>query len=99
VLFQELAHDASVIPAIRVTGIDPTYAKVLDVGCGVGGSLINFLRLGFCPNNLWGIDINKLIIEKALLTFFNINFVCGDASNMNFEDKTFDIVVGSTILC
>jgi ubiquinone/menaquinone biosynthesis C-methylase UbiE len=55
------------------------------------------LRLGFFPNNLWGIDILKFRIQKAILTFCNINFECSDASHMKFEDKTFDIVIGSTI--
>jgi len=71
-------------------------AKVLDVGCG-GGSLINFLRLGFKPENLTGIDILEERILEAKRRFPNINFVHGDASHMAFPDETFDIVTESTM--
>jgi SAM-dependent methyltransferase len=36
--------------------------KLLDVGCGYGGHLLDFLRIGFSPENLQGIE---LLPERA----------------------------------
>lgn len=62
-----------------------------------GGSLINFIRLGFPPENMVGIDIQKERIEEAKRRFPNIKFVHGDASKMQFNDESFDIVTESTM--
>ena len=97
-LFQTLASDASVIAALRSTPLDPATAQILDVGCGGGGSLITFLRLGFDPCNIWGIDILPERIQIARRRFPNVNFICGDASSMKeFEDNRFDLVFEATM--
>lgn len=62
-----------------------------------GGSLINFIKLGFRPENLTGIDIQQERISEAKMRFPNINFVHGDASKMQFNDETFEIVIESTM--
>lgn len=97
VLFQTLAFDVSVIEALRSTKVNPYLAKVLDVGCGAGGSIINFLKLGFNPSKIYGIDILENRISSAQKQFQNINWICADASNMNFSDNEFDIVFESTM--
>lgn len=99
VLFQTLASDASVIAALRSTSLEPTTAQILDVGCGGGGSIINFLRLGFDPCNIWGIDILPERIQIARRRFPNINFICGDASSMKefFKDNRFNLVFEATM--
>jgi ubiquinone/menaquinone biosynthesis C-methylase UbiE len=98
VLFQTLASDASVIAALRSTLLDPAAAQILDVGCGGGGSIINFLRLGFDPSKIWGIDILPERIRIARSRFPNVNFICGDASSMKeLEDNRFDLVFEATM--
>ena len=97
VLFQTLAFDRSVISALSSLNVDPVCAKVLDVGCGGGGSFINLLKCGFLPENFTGIDILEERILKAKRQFSNVNFVLGDASKMQFQDETFDIVTESTM--
>ncbi len=97
VLFQVLAFDRSIISAFSSIQLDPKTAKILDVGCGEGASIINLLRLGFLPSNLYGIDILRDKIKQAKIKFPNINWIHGDASSMQFEDNFFDCVMESTI--
>jgi|SRR5882672_4572154 len=97
VLFQNLAVDESVIRALGSIEIDPGKAKVLDVGCGTGKSLLNFLRLGFDARNLHGIDIQEDRILEARSLLPNVDFRCGDASASFFEEGAFDVVFESTM--
>lgn len=96
VLFQTLAFDASIIKALSFIKPEPKSNKVLDVGCG-GGSILNFIRMGFPPENLVGMDIQEERILAGKRLYPNVNFVQGDAARMQFEDETFDIVTESTM--
>jgi SAM-dependent methyltransferase len=92
VLFQVLAADASMLSALRSIGPDPARAKVLDVGCGDGSSLLPLLRLGFEPSNLYGVDIRGEQIVVAQARYPGLRLQCSDASSLEFPDGTFDIV-------
>lgn len=97
VLLQYMAYDISIISALRLINIKRETAKILDVGCGEGWSLINFIRLKFNPVNLFGIDIMDELVVRAKERFPNINFLCGDASCMAFPNNSFDVVTESTM--
>src|SRR6266513_2138823 len=51
VLYQNLAQEASLVRALQSIRPNHEVARVLDVGCGAGGTLLAFLRLGFAPGN------------------------------------------------
>jgi ubiquinone/menaquinone biosynthesis C-methylase UbiE len=76
---------------------DLTNKKILDIGCGTGGTLRRFIDYGAKPENLYGIDLLKDRIENAKQLHPKINFICGDASNLPYPDKYFDIVVQFTV--
>ncbi|MEW6556115.1 MAG: class I SAM-dependent methyltransferase [Elusimicrobiota bacterium] len=97
VLFQILALDRSIIQAIASTKLEPQTVKVLDVGCGNGASILNLLKLGFSPSNLYGVDILEDSIVKAKDRFPNISWTHGDAGCLKFEDDFFDCVMESTM--
>jgi 2-polyprenyl-3-methyl-5-hydroxy-6-metoxy-1,4-benzoquinol methylase len=92
VLFQFLAAEASVVRALRSIQLNPAEAKVLDVGCGRGGSLMTLLRMGFTPTNLHGIDIRPEQIAFARKWLPLSPIECADASRLEFAEGTFDIV-------
>jgi len=71
--------------------------KILDIGCGTGGVLREFIKYGAKPKYLYGIDLLDDRIEIAKDISPNINFKCGDASNLPYEDDFFDIVVQFTV--
>jgi len=71
--------------------------KILDVGCGTGGILRDFIKYGAKPKYLYGVDLLEDRIEIAKDISPNIHFKCGDASNLPYEDEYFDIVVQFTV--
>lgn len=61
--------------------------KILEVGYGAGADYIQFL-----PESVdaWGVDINPLPLAQDRPSF---HAMTGDACNLPFEDKSFDIAV------
>jgi SAM-dependent methyltransferase len=97
VLFQAVASEISLITACRKVSVNPPTGKVLDVGCGNGGSILPFLKLGFIPSNLTGIDVIRERIWEASKRLPKVNFIQINASKMPFRKELFDIVTESTI--
>ncbi len=72
-------------------------AKVLDIGCGGGANIVNWL--GKCATgHVTGIDYSKVSVEESKkLNAVAINqgkcdIVYGDVSSMSFDDEAFDCV-------
>lgn len=97
VLFQSLAFDIALVEALRRLPLDRKTARVLDVGCGSGASLLNFLRLGFSPENLVGVDILPARIDQAKARLPSLSLLCEDASRLSFPSESFDLVFESTM--
>ena len=98
VVFQTFAVDRANIAALRHIEIDRTIARVLDVGCGNGASLLQFIRLGFNPSNLTGVDLDAERIARAKAELPGIDFRTESADRLPFADESFDLVVESTML-
>lgn len=69
--------------------------KFLDIGCKVGGSWGICSKFGFKPEQGIGIDINENHIKNAKEKGFNA--VYGDATNLQFEDNSFDLVISNHV--
>jgi SAM-dependent methyltransferase len=63
------------------------YQNVLDVGFGVGYSLDKFKELGI---KVTGITMNEDERKAAFIVGHNVQIM--DMANLDFEDKTFDLV-------
>ena len=98
VLFQTFAMERATIAVMQKAEIDRQSAKILDVGCGSGASILQFLRLGFPPENLAGIDNSADRIEAARGRLPNVEFRAGSAEALPFADGSFDLVCESTML-
>jgi ubiquinone/menaquinone biosynthesis C-methylase UbiE len=97
VTFQTFAFDRANIRALQRLALDREQARVLDVGCGTGSSLIQFLRLGFHPAKLAGVDSSAERIAQARATFPNVDFRCESAESLSFDESIFDVVFESTL--
>ncbi len=97
VTFQAFALERANIRALQRLRLDRDEAKVLDVGCGTGSSLLQFIKLGFLPQNLTGVDSSAERIGQAQARFPNVAFHCESAEGMSFPDSTFDVVFESTL--
>jgi SAM-dependent methyltransferase len=99
VLLPVQEKERALVRWVRACGIEPVgERRVLEVGCGTGDDLLQFLRLGFSPENLSGYE---LLPERASVARRRLpeatTVVCGDASEADFEDASFDIVSHSTV--
>lgn len=72
--------------------------RLLEIGCGSGTNLLNFILLGFRPENLVA---NELLEERVAsarqLLPKSVKMIEGDASTLELEDETFDVVFQSTV--
>jgi ubiquinone/menaquinone biosynthesis C-methylase UbiE len=62
--------------------------KILDVGCGDGGFVVRFKK--FCE--VWGLDISRIAVKKALNAGVNAYVVDVSSQRLPFPDRFFDIV-------
>lgn len=72
--------------------------KILEVGCGTGANLLDFLRLGADPKNIVGNDLLEERINTASERLpKDVKLICGDASTLDLPENYFDIVLQSTV--
>lgn len=70
---------------------------VMDLGTGTGAWAANFKRRGAA--HVTGVDFARKMLDKAKSNYSNMEFVQGDAENLEqFEDNSFDIVTASFVL-
>ena len=71
--------------------------KILDVGCGSGKVLAQFMKWGASPENLYGIDLLSDRIAEAKQNYKDIFFQTTNAEKIKFDDCFFDLVLLYTI--
>lgn len=69
--------------------------KVLDIGSGVG-LVDKFLKLKI--KNLYGVDIEEGVVEKAKLNNPEVNYMIYDGARLPFEDNTFDLCFAINVM-
>jgi ubiquinone/menaquinone biosynthesis C-methylase UbiE len=86
------------LAAMRRHGCALATCKVLEVGCGTGFWLRQFVQWGARPENLSGIDILPARIQKAqTLCPPGVTLRCGSAAELAFPDADFDVILQSTM--
>ena len=97
VLFQTLAAEQAFFNACRQINHNPPEANVLDVGCGAGADIAQLIRIGYVPSKITGIDIQEERLETARKIYGGVRILNSDATSMQFEDNSFDLVFESTM--
>lgn len=85
------------------TDADLRRLKLVDVGCGYGGHLLDFLRVGFAPEHLTGVELLAERVEGARRKLpAAVQLHHGDASTAGLaagsQDLVFQSVVFSSLL-
>ena len=72
--------------------------RLLEVGCGAGGNLLELLRMGFAPDHLAGAELlpERLAQARAVLPAA-VALWGGDASALDIAPNSLDIVFQSTV--
>jgi len=83
---------------VRAGLSDLSQPRLLEVGCGSGGNLLELLRLGFAPEHLSGIELlpERLAHAQQLLPG-KVTLIAGDALQADVADASQDIVMAATV--
>ena len=83
---------------VRQSLTDLAQLRVLEVGCGAGGNLLELLRLGFAPQHLTGAELlpERLAQARAVLPQA-VMLWGGDASALQIAPASQHIVLLSTV--
>ena len=77
---------------------DLSSRRLLEVGCGGGDNLLDFLRMGFSPRALAGVEAAADRFARAMQRLpSGITLMQGDASLMKLPDASEDIVFQSGV--
>ncbi len=71
--------------------------RLLEVGCGGGQWLAEFTAFGFRPANFAGMDMDASRIEAAKERIPTADLRVGDACELPWPDRSFDVVFQSTL--
>jgi ubiquinone/menaquinone biosynthesis C-methylase UbiE len=72
--------------------------KILEVGCGIGHWLGEFVKWGARPENLTGIDLlSERLGTARSIQAAKVGLVQADATHLPFPAGTFDLVLQSTV--
>jgi SAM-dependent methyltransferase len=72
--------------------------RLLEVGCGSGGNLLEMLRLGFAPEHLSGVELLPERLEAARRSLPPaVTLLGGDASQQPLPEGQADVVLLSTV--
>ena len=74
--------------------------NILDIGCGHGAWLREFIKWGADPKLMMGIDaIEERVAEARRLTPPEVRLVCGNAAGLEVPNESFDLVMLFECLC
>lgn len=72
--------------------------RLLEIGCGSGHWLREFVKWGIRPENLTGIDLRPdALARAAVLCPAGVTFRCSNGSVLEFPDESFDLVLQSLV--
>jgi len=92
-------RERRVLTLLRRSGFIGLRSKaILEVGCGTGQWLRDFIKWGARPENVTGIDLLPDRVAKALeLGPPGVRIQCCSAAQLPFADDTFEMVLQSTV--
>jgi ubiquinone/menaquinone biosynthesis C-methylase UbiE len=72
--------------------------QILEMGCGSGGVLTEFLSFGASPQNLFGIDLLADRLSHAKKWLSTSHFSNADGQDLPFPSQSFDLIMQFTAL-
>jgi SAM-dependent methyltransferase len=97
-LFLVQQRQRAVLGMLRRQGIHPLEGRrVLELGCGEGGVLLEFLVFGALPSRLHGTDLLRERVRRGRTRLPHVPLTCGDGQSLPYAAGAFDLVVQYTV--
>lgn len=71
--------------------------RILEIGCGTGGVLAEYLPHSYYPGSLHGIELLDWRIAIAKERFPHLPLLCADGQQLPYADQSFDLVLQYTV--
>jgi ubiquinone/menaquinone biosynthesis C-methylase UbiE len=98
-LFMLQEQERGLLSLLKRHGLVPLHTrKILEIGCGTGYWLREFIKWGARPENITGIDLlSDRVLEARQLIPEAVSIRCGNAAKLAFPTATFDVILQSTV--
>ena len=98
-LFSIQQRQCAILRMLRKYGFtDSAGLKILEMGCGGGGVLVEFLNVGASPGNLYGVDLLSDRLVHAHQRLPGSCLINADGQLLPFSSQSFDLVMQFTAL-
>ena len=97
-LFAIQQRQRAVLELLRQAGMVPLSGRrILELGCGTGGVLLELLAAGADPAGLHGIDLLNTRVRTARERLPHLPLACGSGQRLPYPDRRFDLVLQFTV--
>lgn len=97
-LFMAHERERALLRLLKAAGVnDLAGLRILEVGCGRGHRLLDWVRWGVHPENLTGIDLMESLLQEARSKLPSARLALASASKLPFRDAQFDAVTQLTL--
>ncbi len=96
-LHRQQERQRETLALLSAVGLQLAGSTVLDVGCGTGDGLLDFVRWGLTPAQLAGVDLRADALATAAKRLPGVDLHLSCATELPFAKQSFDIVQQATM--
>lgn len=97
-LFAVQQRQRAVLKCLRRNDFYPLKGRrILELGCGTGGVLLEALSFGAVADHLHGTDLLFDRVHAASHTLLSLPLICADGQNLPYASSSFDLTLQFTV--
>lgn len=97
-LFAYQQRQRDTLKLLRRNGFYPLGEHtILELGCGMGGVMLEYLTYDATPSNLHGVDLLPDRVEVASTRLSHLPLACADGQSLPYPSNIFDLVLQYTV--